>query len=155
MLFRLTQSVCVLLILMCCSCQQRQSNVATVPFGASSHNNSSMENPTVMVYYFHRTARCPTCLSIEANTAQVITDNFSPQITDGRVVWMPFNLDDPGGEEFKREFDIATSTLVVAEKVNGNHVRYRKLEEVWHLLGDPEGFSEYVTDEINRFMNDR
>ena len=106
-----------------------------------------------MVYYFHRTNRCVTCLSIEANAAQVIKDNFRQQMTDGRLVWMPFNLDDPGGEEFGKEFDIASSTLVVAEIVNGNYVRYKKLEEVWQLLGDPARFSEYVTNEIDKFMN--
>jgi hypothetical protein len=38
--------------------------------------------------------------------------------------------------------------------VNGSHVRYKKLEEVWQLLGNSEGFSEYVKDEISKFVNE-
>jgi hypothetical protein len=140
---------------MCCGCQQRQSNVATIPFGASSHDNSGMEDPTVMVYYFHRTTRCPTCLSIEANVAQIIKDNFHQQLADDRLMWRPFNMDDPGGDEFRKKFDLTTSTLVVAKKVDVNRVEFEKLDKVWQLLGNPDGFSEYVTGKIAKFLNDR
>jgi len=140
---------------MCCGCQQRQSNMATIPFGANGHDNGGMEDPTVMVYYFHRTARCYTCLSIEANAAQVIRDNFTQQLAEGRVVWMPFNLDDPGGEEFEKEFDVAGSTLIVAKRVDADRVEFEKLDKVWQLLGYPDQFSEYVTQRIDKFLNDR
>jgi hypothetical protein len=68
---------------------------------------------------------------------------------------MPINLDEPGGEEFKKEFDIGISSLVVAEIVDGNCIEYKKLNEVWTLLSDQEGFSKYVRDEINKFLNDK
>ncbi|OHB73049.1 MAG: hypothetical protein A2Z25_06710 [Planctomycetes bacterium RBG_16_55_9] len=108
-----------------------------------------------MVYYFHRTARCFTCLSIENNVAKVIKSNFSQHVADSRLVWMPFNLDDPGGEEFQKEFDITYNTLVVAKTADADHVEFEKLDKVWQLQGDPDGFSEYVTNGINKFLNDR
>lgn len=155
MLSKLTRSVLIALVLICCGCQERQSDGESASSGLSGQHKGNPAASTVMVYYFHRTTRCFSCLTIEANAAQVIKDNFREQMTDGRLVWMPFNLDDPGGEEFEKEFDIAASTLIIAEMVDGNHVRYKKLEEVWHLLSDPEGFSEYVTDKVNKFMNDK
>jgi hypothetical protein len=155
MLFKLTRGVLITLILTCYGCQEPQSDGEPASSAFSGQHKDNPAAPTVTVYYFHRTNRCFTCLSIEANAAQVIKDDFPQQMTDGRLMWMPFNLDDPGGEEFEKEFDIAGSTLVVAEMVNGNHVRYKKLEEVWHLLGDPAEFSEYVRDGINNLMNDK
>jgi len=107
-----------------------------------------------MVYYFHRTARCPTCIAIELNTHQVIRDHFQEQVADGRLMWMPINLDEPGGEEFKKEFDITIGTLVVAKIVGGDRIEYKKLDKVWTLLRDQEGFSKYVRDEINGFLNE-
>jgi hypothetical protein len=68
---------------------------------------------------------------------------------------MSFNLDDPKGDEFRREFDITTSTLIVAKRVDADHIEFEKLDKVWQLLGNPDGFSEYVTDRINKFLNDR
>ena len=156
MLFNWTRGVLFALILMCYGCQERQSEAASASstLGSGQHKGDPAASP-VMVYYFHRTARCFSCLSIESNAAQVIKDNFHQQIADGRLLWMPFNLDDPGGDEFRREFDITTSTLVVARTTDDNRVQYKKLEEVWQLLGDPEGFAEYVTDEIKRFINNK
>ena len=144
-----------MLFLTCCGCQERQSDAASAPSEVSRQYKGNPLASTIMVYYFHRTVRCFTCLSIEANVAQVIRDNFHQQIADGRLMWKPFNLDDPGGDEFEKEFDIAGNTLVVAEVVNDSHVRYKRLEEVWQLLGDPEGFSEYVTNEIKEFMHNK
>ena len=155
MLLKLTQGMFVLMILTCCSCQEQQANTAKVSSGLSRQQKNNPSESTVMVYYFHRTARCPTCLSIEASVAQVIRDNFPQQLNDGRVIWMPFNLDDPGGDEFRREFDITTNTLVVVRRVDSDLVEFEKLDKVWQLLGDPDQFSEYVTQRIDKFLNDR
>jgi hypothetical protein len=155
MLFKLTRGVLITLILMCYGCQERQSEAASASSELSRQHKGNPAASTVMIYYFHRTVRCFTCRSIEANVAQVISDNFHQQIADGRLTWKPFNLDDLGGEKFEKEFDIAGNTLVVAEVVNDSHVRYKRLEEVWQLLGDSEEFSEYVTDEIKEYMHNK
>jgi len=69
-------------------------------------------------------------------------------------MWMPINLDEPGGEEFEKEFDITISTLVAAKIVGDGRIEYTKLDKVWTLLRDQEGFSKYVRDEINGFLNE-
>ncbi|MBN2593098.1 MAG: hypothetical protein JXA81_06300 [Sedimentisphaerales bacterium] len=154
MSFKLTRGIFVTLILSCCGCQERQSNIASASSEVSGQQKDNPAASTVMVYYFHRKARCYTCLSIEASAAQVIRNNFRQQMADGTLIWMPFNLDDPGGDELEKKFDIAGSTLIVA-RTDDNSVQYKKLEGVWQLLGDDEGFSEYITDEINKFVNDK
>ena len=152
MLFKKTQSLFIVLVLMGCGCHSRQASNMPTSSNSGGRQNSHSDRSAVTVYYFHRTARCFSCLTIEANAAKVVKDNFSQSMADGTLIWVPFNLDDPGGEEFSEEFDLTTSTLVLARTTDDNHVRYKKLEEVWRLLGDPEGFSEYVTKEINEFM---
>jgi hypothetical protein len=86
MLFKLTQGMFVMMILACCGCQERQSNLVTAPSELSTQRKNDPADPTVTVYYFHRTARCFTCLSIETNAAQVVKDNFHQQIADGRLI---------------------------------------------------------------------
>jgi hypothetical protein len=170
MLFKLTQITFITLAIIFYGCQERQSNITQ----AGTNNNltaieldkanggnlnkkqSRKEGESIItVYYFHRTARCVSCMTLEANVAQVIKNNFQKQIKDGTMLWMPFNLDDSGGEEFEKKFDITISTLVVAKIPDNNRIKYKKLEKVWQLLGDQEDFAKYVTDEINKFMNDK
>lgn len=151
MLFKLMQGAFIAVFLVCCGCQEREGGSSDLYRGQNGNNGK----PTIMVYYFHRTARCPTCITIELNAHQVIREHFQKQIADGRLMWMPINLDEPGGEEFEKEFDIGISSLVVAKILDGNRREYKKLNEVWTLLRDQEGFSKYVRDEINKFLNDK
>ncbi|MFH1616387.1 MAG: nitrophenyl compound nitroreductase subunit ArsF family protein, partial [Planctomycetota bacterium] len=103
---------------------------------------SEKNRPTVIAYYFHRTMRCPTCLAIEANVARVIEENFPQQIANGGLIWIPFNLDDPGGKDFEKEFDVSVSTLVLSKMEDSNNSKYKKLEKVWDLIGVPVKFDE-------------
>ncbi len=118
---------------------------------AKSPDKSS---PTVIAYYFHRTMRCPTCLAIETNAARVIEEGFSKQIGDGSLMWIPFNLDDPGGEDFEKEFDVSASTLVLSKQGNKNHTEYKKPGKVWDFIGNPVKFDEYVQTEVKEFLNE-
>jgi len=150
MLFKLMQGAFIAVVLVCCGCQEREAGTSSDLYRGQNGNNGK---PTIMVYYFHRTARCPTCITIELNTHQVIQDHFQKQIADGRLMWMPINLDEPGGAEFEKEYDISISTLVVEKIVGDGRIEYKKLDKVWALLRDREGFSKYVRDEINGFLN--
>ncbi len=136
--------ICFVLILVS-SCQNKPAKTALL---------SDKNGPVVIAYYFHRTVRCATCLAIEANTASAIKENFPQQLAEGVLIWMPFNLDDEGGKELGKQFDITSNTLVLAQFYNGLLIRHKKLEEVWQLVGNNERFSEYVKNEINVFMND-
>ena len=151
MLFKLMRGAFIVVVVMGCGCQEREAGGASDFYEGQKGREV---RPTVMVYYFHRTARCPTCITIELNAHQVIQDHFQKQIADGRLIWMPINLDEPGGEEFEKEFDVGFSSLVVAKIVDGNCIEYKKLDKVWTLLSDREEFSKYVRDEINGFLNE-
>jgi hypothetical protein len=137
--------ICLEVALLICSCQIKTDQTAIL-----SYKN----DPTVIAYYFHRTTRCSTCLAIEANAGSVIKVNYPQYIAEGTLIWKPFNLDDKGGEELRKQFDITSNTLVLAKIYDDKLVRYKKLEDVWKLIGNPEGFSDYVTTEIDKFMND-
>jgi len=115
---------------------------------------SVKNSPTVIAYYFDRTMRCPTCLAIEANAARIIKDNFSQLVAEGSLIWIPYNLDDPGGKEFEKEFDVSVSTLVLSKMKDSNHPKYKKLEKVWDLIGNSVKFDEYVQTEVRQFLNE-
>ena len=121
---------------------------------AISSNVSDSNDIAVIAYYFHRTIRCVGCLEIEANAKRVIENSFANQIADKKLIWVPFNLDDQGGEEFGKEFDVSASTLVLSKEKNGNRTEYKKLEKVWQLVHDTNAFDAYVKEEVKQFLNE-
>jgi hypothetical protein len=126
-----------------------KSNQQSLPAVSSAVEQLSTQ---IIAYYFHRTFRCPTCRAIEANAEQVIKKNFAQELADERLIWIPFNLDEPGGKELEKEFDVSISTLVIAKMKGDNNTEYKKLEKVWDLLGDSDKFSQYITEEIKKYL---
>lgn len=161
---------CFALALSACGCLEQTSSDSAVEFKSSSLKETTEANeenetintsapleknkPTVIAYYFHRTMRCPTCLAIEANAARVLEDRFGQQIADGKLMWIPYNLDEPGGDELEKEFDVSVSILVLAKVQDGNHTKYKKLEKVWDYISKPAKFDEYVQGEVKEFLNE-
>jgi hypothetical protein len=110
------------------------------------------EPSIVIVYYFHRTVRCYSCKTIETRAADAVQRDFAAELSQGAVMWMPINLDEPGMDIFKEQFAVSGSTLVVARMRDGVCTEYKTLDKVWQLLNEPSAFREYVTSEVRQYM---
>jgi hypothetical protein len=105
-----------------------------------------------IAYYFHRTLRCPTCLAIERNAKRSVEQGFAADLKSGRLAWRAVNIEERGNEHFEKDFELESSSLVLAE-MKGDHVlRWKNLEQVWELVGNPPRFHEYVQSELRAFM---
>lgn len=108
---------------------------------------------TVFVTYFHTTARCTSCLKIEDLTNATMTTRFAAPIADKRIVWRSVNLDEPQNNHFVKDYGLYTKSVVVTEMREGREVRWKNLDKVWNLLGDPESFQSYVEKEVQGFLD--
>ncbi len=107
---------------------------------------------TIVVTYFRATARCMSCLKIEDLTNATMTTRFAGPIAEKRVVWRVLNVDEPENNHFVKEYGLYTKSVVVSEVKNGREVRWKNLDQVWQLLGDPEAFQGYVEREVKAFL---
>ena len=131
-----------------------QQNESSRPVDAMKKNqDEDTIKPTVIAYYFHPTIRCIACITVEAVAAETIEKAFREQLADGRLMWVRINLDDEGGQEYQKQFEVSSSTLVVAKVDGRNGMQYKKLTKVWDLLSDPDALSKYVENEINEYLN--
>jgi hypothetical protein len=63
------------------------------------------------VYYFHRTSRCPTCLSIEENTRKLLESSFGSELKSGKLTFRAINLDEKGSDALAEKFQAFGSAL--------------------------------------------
>jgi hypothetical protein len=129
--------------------QSSEEDKTAAPAGSLPH-----QSPIVIAYYFHRTVRCQTCLAIEASASRVVEEDFSQQVAEGRLIWIPYNLDESDGKDMEKAFDVSGSTLVLTRMDGSNHTKYKKLENVWELIGDSTKFDDYVRAEVQQFLNE-
>lgn len=110
------------------------------------------EPSTVYVTYFHTTARCASCLKIEDLTNATMTTRFAGPIAEKRIVWRLVNVDEPVHAHFVKDYGLYTKSVVVSEVKDGKEVRWKNLDQVWHLLGNPGSFQDYVEREVQAFL---
>lgn len=119
---------------------------------ASTPGPPTSDASTVYVTYFHTTARCASCLKIEDLTNATMTTRFAGPIAEKRIVWRLVNVDEPVHAHFVKDYGLYTKSVVVSEVKDGKEVRWKNLDQVWHLLGNPGSFQDYVEREVQAFL---
>jgi len=107
----------------------------------------------VVVMYFHRTQRCPTCLKMGSYTEEAVTTGFAQQIKDGKVAFHYVDFQNERNAAISNGYKIGGPTLIVA-KVAGNKVaEYKNLREMWTKVRDKQAFVDYVQSSVREYQN--
>lgn len=104
----------------------------------------------VAVYYLHSTFRCITCNTIEKMTWELLTSSYSDELADREIQWIKDNFQE--NEALAEQFEVFASCVVVAEMENGVITDYKRLDDVWTLMKDPEAFNRYISDAIDGYL---
>ena len=109
----------------------------------------------VVVYFFHRTVRCPACEKIEWLARQAVEDEFISEIAAGKLVWHPVNLDEPEQAHYADRYQLQFQSVVVSEIRDGREISWKNLKKVWDLLEDDETMRFYIRDEVRAFLENQ
>lgn len=115
-------------------------------------SQASEDPPRFIAYYFHRTMRCATCLSIEEQSREAIEQSYGGELGAGRLEWWAVNIEEPGNEHFEADFQLQSQLLVLVEMSGEQVTRWRLLPKVWELVEEPHGFQEFVATEVGVFL---
>ncbi len=120
---------------------------AAVPAAASSPEHR------VIAYYFHNTARCPTCRTIERYSWEALQASFAAELRSGRLEWRVVNMEEPGNRHFVADYAISYPSLVLVEMRGETQIRFKILDRTWKLVHvAQEAFSTYVRDETRAYL---
>jgi thiol-disulfide isomerase/thioredoxin len=102
----------------------------------------------VVVMYFHRTKRCPTCQKMGSYTDEAVTANHAQQLKEGTVAFYYVNFEDPRNGALVKRYGVSGPALVVAKVVNAKVVDSRNLKEIWAKAPDKGAFIAYVQENV-------
>jgi hypothetical protein len=106
----------------------------------------------VVVMYFHRTQRCPTCLRMGSYTEEAVKAGFAKELKDGKVEFHYIDFQDQRNAELTNGYSVGGPTLIVA-RVTGNKVaEYQNLTEIWAKSRDKAAFIDYVQSNIKNYQ---
>lgn len=104
--------------------------------------NSKTELPVVLVYNFHVTNRCVSCIAIEEATTKTLNTYFSEELKQGRIKRQVLNVDDKETQKISEKYEAFGSGLFITRLYKGK-------ETTTDLTGD--GF-KFARNKEDRFI---
>jgi hypothetical protein len=114
--------------------------------GAIPHE--ALRQDRVVLYYFHRTIRCETCLKFEVYSNDVVREAFATQMAEGVLEWLVVNIDAEDSQPLVERYELEGSSLVSTVLVHGEETGWRPLDAIWWLVDDEAAFKDYVQSEV-------
>jgi len=131
---------------------QAASTSTQGPAAAANAKGSVQPSHKVIAYYFHGTFRCTSCYKIETFTAEAIEGFFADALKDGRLEWRAVNTDEPEHRHFVNDYKLYTKSVILSDIRDGTQVKWKNLDKVWRLLGNKEGFLDYIRGEVTSYL---
>jgi hypothetical protein len=109
---------------------------------AGKDNEAKANLPTVLIYNFHVTNRCASCIAIENATTKTLNTYFSAEMKQDRIKRQILNVDDDANKTISEKYQAFGSGLFVTRVFHGK-------ETTSDLTGD--GF-KYAKNKEERFI---
>lgn len=106
--------------------------------------------PSLKVLYFHGNNRCTTCNNMEKFTRELLDEDYSDELKNGKVTFEVFNFDEEKNAELVNRYEVESSTLLIV-KVRSGKEKVIDLTEIGFSYAklEPEKFKEEVARKIN------
>ncbi len=106
----------------------------------------------VVVMYFHRTQRCPTCRKMGGYAEEAVKTGFAEEKKKGTVEFHFIDFQDEKNEALTKAYQVGGPTLIVAKVVDNKVAEQKNLSEMWTKVRDKTAFIEYVQSNVKEYL---
>ena len=123
-------------------------------FFAFSQGEENKSNKIhVDIYYFHREARCMTCLSIEENTKNTLNQYFADELKDGTITLYIINYEGDADKELMEKYEADAPALYLTKVKNGKETNKNLTDFAFdNSLHNADKFKNGLRDNINELL---
>jgi hypothetical protein len=102
------------------------------------------------VLYFHRTNRCPTCMSIEKNTKDLLESNYKTEMESEKVIFKSIDFQQEAENEFVKKYSVEGPTLLVIKHKKDKESKIDLTNEAFtYSRNNAEKFKGILQEKIN------
>ena len=111
------------------------------------------ESPRVVIYYFHATHRCATCMAIEECIDNVLKNDFSSQVKAGTVSLKEINADEDENEDLCEKYEAFGTSVFVTRLYKGTEKSENMTADAFKLaVSRPGDFEEHLKYQIENYL---
>jgi len=110
---------------------------------------SATSGNDVEVYYFHRTLRCVTCKTVEAEARKDVEMLYPEQVKTGKISFTALNLEEASGKTVGDKLGVNSQTLLI---VKGDQKINITNEGFLYAVSKPDKFKEIIKEKVDPLM---
>ena len=123
--------------------------LTNIAFTQNKTDKNYSSKPSLDVYYFHITNRCPTCISIESNTKKTLDTYFAKEQKNGTIKLIVLNVDEEKNKAISEKYAAYGSALFLTKKVSGKEITTDMTNFAFqNSRNRPDKFIEGLKDKI-------
>lgn len=110
------------------------------------------EKARVVVMYFHRTQRCPTCLKMGNYAEEAVKVGFPKEIAEKKVSFHFVDFQDEKNAAYTKAYGITGPALIVAKATGKKATQFKDLTEIWSKSNEKDAFLDYVRENVREYL---
>lgn len=103
------------------------------------------------VYYFHSSARCYSCKTLEQYAREALDEKYSQEMESGLIDFRSINIDKAANKDIARKYQASGSSLFF-NPIRDGRDNIEQDTTVWRLLGDEAKFNQYIEGRVNYYL---
>jgi hypothetical protein len=115
----------------------------------NQHVAGSLPNDKIEAYYFHFSARCVTCKTVEAEAKKDIESLYPEKVKSGKMSFQAINLDEASSKAIAEKLNISGQTLLL---VKGNQQINITNEGFLYAVTDPDKLKSIIKTKVDGLL---
>jgi thiol-disulfide isomerase/thioredoxin len=107
---------------------------------------------SVVVYYFHGTRRCPTCLGIQKVIEETIEEKFAKELEADMLVFEELNFEEEKNKPYVEKYQLSFSTMIVTARAGEKVVKWDNAGKIWDYAHAHDDLKAYVEKNIRAYL---
>ena len=136
---RLLLSITIIIPFLSCNAQPSKKEVKV----------SDVSSDKIEAYYFHFTARCVTCKTIEAKAKENLETLYPNQVKQGLITFQSINLEEASNKALAEKLGVSGQTLLI---VKGDQKINLTNEGFMYAMVKPERFKEIINEKVDGLL---
>jgi len=124
---------------------------SVLAFGQNEEVKS--KNSKLNIYYFHRTQRCQTCLSIEENTKNTLEQYFANELSEGVIAFHVIDYEGDEDIDLIVKYNADAPTLYLTKVKKGKETTKNLTDFAFNYsLHNADKYKNGLRDKINELL---
>lgn len=130
----------LLIILSACSLETSGQDIKGSPEKAKAEK--------IEIVKFYSTNQCYSCIYVGDKVFEIVDKKFREEYQAGKIILKNINVDDPQNNDIVNKYQARGSSLFFNLIIDGQE-NISEDANVWRLVGNDQGFENYIVKKIN------